>query len=257
MIREIFRKKNYKEGNRILQRMEAFSDSIFAFSISVLIFSTAVPINYSGFITTLEGIIPFGLCFLFIMIIWKEHARFFDLFPIYDSKTQNLNGLLLFLILFYIFPLKYIFTIVAKLLIINIGGLLGLTKMTLADQEYLRNAIPRESRNMIYIVFALGWIGVFGTYALLYQRAKTYCKNLVVPAIIAFEAKAGFKESLFKIAIPIVAIILVIILSGKNKDLSNFVYVLNWPLLTLFKRWKTKQIKLLKPSIESPPADFM
>ena len=43
-------------------------------------------------------------------LIWKEHHRFFSRYGFADTKTSFLNAVLLFVVLLYVYPLKFLFT---------------------------------------------------------------------------------------------------------------------------------------------------
>lgn len=48
------------------------------------------------------------------MIIWLKHYRFFRRFGLYNTTTIWINAALLFVILFYVYPLKFLYTLSAE-----------------------------------------------------------------------------------------------------------------------------------------------
>src|SRR5690349_4937717 len=92
-------------------RVEAFSDVVFGFSISLLVVSLEAPRTYAQMMETLRGFLPFAVCFWIFIDIWFEHRKFFKRYALEDNATLFLNTCLLFVILFYVYPLKYMFTL--------------------------------------------------------------------------------------------------------------------------------------------------
>src|SRR5207247_9998688 len=99
-----------KRGHEVT-RVEAMSDVIFGFSISLLVVSLEAPKTYGQMIEMLHGFLPFAVCFWIFVDIWFEHHHFFRRYALQDKPTMFLNTCLLFVILFYVYPLKYMFTL--------------------------------------------------------------------------------------------------------------------------------------------------
>src|SRR5437763_13273163 len=83
-------------------RVEAISDVVFGFAISLLVVSLEVPKTYAQMMETLRGFLPFAVCFWIFIDIWFEHRKFFKRYALEDDLTLFLNTSLLFVILFYV-----------------------------------------------------------------------------------------------------------------------------------------------------------
>lgn len=87
-------------------RLEALSDSVFAFAATLM----AVNIGSNTFITSFKDEIPnfinFAVSFFVMMAIWKVHYNFFRRTKFIDNWIIALNMILLFTVLFYIFPVR-------------------------------------------------------------------------------------------------------------------------------------------------------
>jgi uncharacterized membrane protein len=92
-------------------RIDSFSDSVFAFALTLLIVSVAVPRTYDDLAATLRGFPAFAICFYLLMLVWMSHYRFFRRFGTHDDRTIGINSALLFVVLFYVYPLKFLFTV--------------------------------------------------------------------------------------------------------------------------------------------------
>jgi hypothetical protein len=103
-------KRNYE-----IQRIETFSDGVFAFAVTLLIVSLEVPHSFEELLMTMRGFFAFGISFLILISIWNEQHRFFRLYGMDDSRTIALNGFLLFIVLFYVYPLKFVFSLMFRI----------------------------------------------------------------------------------------------------------------------------------------------
>ncbi len=85
-------------------RMEAFSDGIFAFAITLLVLNLTVPSASSG-VPLLQGLLSewpsfFALVtsFAMILIMWVNHHNMFNYIRRIDRQLMFLNGFLLFFV---------------------------------------------------------------------------------------------------------------------------------------------------------------
>src|SRR3954452_16407772 len=97
-----------------VSRIEAFSDVVFGFAIWLLVVSLEAPKTYAQMMEMLRGFLPFAICFWVFIDIWFEHHHFYKRYALQDQTTMALNTCLLFVILFYVYPLKFVFTMFAE-----------------------------------------------------------------------------------------------------------------------------------------------
>ncbi len=90
-------------------RLDGFSDVVFGFALTLLVVSLEVPKDYTELHHLLAGFLPFAVSFLLLMLVWFAHFQFFRRFGTHDAGTLWLNGILLFMVLFYVYPLKFLF----------------------------------------------------------------------------------------------------------------------------------------------------
>src|SRR5262249_7398500 len=93
-----------------LTRLEGFSDAVFAIALALLVVSLEVPKSMKELETLARGFIPFALMFAMVCYVWWEHNKFFRRYGLQDAWTAFLNCLLLFVVLFYVYPLKFLTT---------------------------------------------------------------------------------------------------------------------------------------------------
>ena len=97
------------ERRHEVSRLEAFSDAAFAFALTLLVVSLDVPKSYAELMRTMRGFPSFACCFALLVWIWHEHNIFFRRYGLQDSWTVFVNSMLLFVTLFYVYPLKFMF----------------------------------------------------------------------------------------------------------------------------------------------------
>jgi uncharacterized membrane protein len=94
-------------------RVEALSDMVFAFALTLLVVSSAPPASFADLNAQLWGFPGFAAAFAILLIIWHAHYIFFRRYALEDGWTTTLNAALLFISLFFVYPLKYLATMLA------------------------------------------------------------------------------------------------------------------------------------------------
>lgn len=92
-----------------ISRLEEFSDAVFGFALTLLVLSSTVPRSYDQLAGLMRGLPAFACCFALLVWIWHEHQEVFERYPMADGRTILLNSVLLFVVLIYIYPLKFMF----------------------------------------------------------------------------------------------------------------------------------------------------
>lgn len=117
-LNEYIAKDGFRLRGTEMSRIDGFSDVVFGFALTLLVVSLEVPRTYAELHHLVQGFFPFAISFLFLMMIWFGHFQFFRRFGLHDTWTITLNAMLLFVVLFYVYPLKFLFTLV-------IAGMVG------------------------------------------------------------------------------------------------------------------------------------
>ena len=81
-----------------ITRVEAFSDAVFAFALTLLVVSLDVPQSYDELIRLMAGFVPFACSFALLTWLWYEHNVFFRRYGLQDPYTVTLNAVLLFVV---------------------------------------------------------------------------------------------------------------------------------------------------------------
>src|SRR3984885_1608727 len=102
----LFPEKYFPWRSGEITRLEAFCDVVFGFALTLLVVSLEVPRTYAELIAAIRGFVPFAACFAQLVLIWRGHYRFSRRYGLEDPYTVFLNVVLLFLVLFFVYPLK-------------------------------------------------------------------------------------------------------------------------------------------------------
>src|SRR6187431_2388749 len=76
-------------------RIEALSDAVFAFAVTLIVVSLEVPLTFHELLVSMKGFFGFSICFAMLMLIWYEQYLFFRRYGIQDVKTVFYNCALL------------------------------------------------------------------------------------------------------------------------------------------------------------------
>lgn len=178
------RAKNYR--NREISRVEGLSDAVFGFAITLLIVSLEVPKTSGELIETMRGFIAFAFTFFILFTIWHRQFQYFRRYGLEDTVAITLNGALLFVVLFFVYPLKFLATYL-------IGRLMGGSKFVTLDNGVTERIVNPEHMAWLFGIYGLGFAAVFMVFALLYRHALTKRDELSLTEVELFDTQHSVK----------------------------------------------------------------
>jgi hypothetical protein len=90
-----------------MTRIEAFTDAAFAFSLTLLVVSLQPPASFTELRLALFGVPPFLLSATMLMMFWWGHHQWSRRYGLDDLRTMILSCLLVFTVLIYVYPLRF------------------------------------------------------------------------------------------------------------------------------------------------------
>jgi uncharacterized membrane protein len=147
-----------------ITRLEGFTDAVFAFAVTLLVVSLEVPHTFEELLLAMKGFFAFAICFAILIQVWFFHYKFSRRYGLQTVYTIVLNAALIFVVLFYVYPLKFLFTLA-------IGGLSG--GRTVPIEQLNHMVKTSHELSMLWLIYSAGVIAVYGLFALLYQYAYT------------------------------------------------------------------------------------
>ncbi len=197
-------------------RLEGFSDAVFAFALTLLVVSLETPKSFDDLLAMLRGAPAFAVCFALFWLIWKEHHRFFQRYGLDDGRVVVLNALLLFVVLMYVYPLKFLFT------------------MLLQRAGPNATVIRPDQLRALMMIYSSGYGGVFAIFALMYRHAYSCRAVLNLNPRQAFETAAQSGAMLVHVAFGAVPVLLALLLPYELTGLAGLLYFLVGPAHWLY-----------------------
>jgi len=213
-----------------ITRLEAFSDAVFAFALTLLVVSLEVPHSYPELMALVRGFVPFGCCFALLVWIWWEHSLFFSRYPIQDGTTIVLNAALLFVVLFYVYPLKYVMNVAFR---------------SIAPQAGLQPPAGGDEVARLFLVYGLGYMAVFVILALLYGRAYGQRRELGLTPRQVFDARMYAGAHLLSAAVGALSVLWAVAAPGAWRAMAGPVYFLMAPAQTIYGTWAGRRRRRL------------
>lgn len=222
-------------------RLENFSDAVFALAITLLLISTTPPNTFQQIRRFTFDLIPFAMCITLIILIWHEHFVFFYRYGMRSGKVIFLNTLFLVIVLFYVYPLKFL----TKLSLFAISVPFKIQWLT----EELVATMKDGHMGDLMIIYGVGAASVFFVLMLMYRHALKNAVALELNEIELFDTRSSVKSNLLMGSIPLLSVVITIVLykSVWSGLVSGVTYFLYWPVMFVNgMRENKKREELLK-----------
>jgi uncharacterized membrane protein len=202
-----------------VNRIEAFSDAVFGFAVTLLVVSLEVPKSFDELLEVIRALPVFAITFAILLMIWQEHHNLFKRFPYADGVTIWLNGGLLFVVVAYIYPLKFLFANVvgAPHLRAGAGGVFS----------------GPEQIATLMVIYGVGFATIFLIFATLYWRAA----RRATEAERRREARLLIGHSLVYVGVAVLSMTLAVFGGSRFGPFSGVSYALIGPLQGLYHRF--------------------
>ena len=217
-----------KDGFRLrglqMSRIDGFSDVVFGFALTLLVVSLEVPKTYAELHESLRGLLPFGICFLFLMMVWHGHYKYFRRFGTHDLRTIVINAMLLFVVLFYVYPLKFLFTFTVA------------TFSSSGSQAF----DTYDQLVELMVLYGVGFTAIYLLMAGLYWNGYSQRTHLELNHTEEVLARSYIADNLGVAAIGILACILALAVPLKFCGLTGWTYA----LISVFKSIHGRRTRL-------------
>src|SRR4051794_22034883 len=191
-----------------VSRIEAFSDIVFGFALTLIVVSLEVPKTYEELIGAMRGFPAFALCFAILLWIWHAHYTFYRRYAIHDEFTLVINSLLLFVVLFYVYPLKFIFS-----------GMFD------------RRPYTTGNARVMFTIYGLGFASIFLLYTLLYHHAFRKRRELDLNLVEQHDTRTHVYMFAGCVSIGLLSVMLAWLLPERNVGIAGFIYFLIGPMM--------------------------
>ena len=205
------REQHFRWRGNEISRVEGFTDAVFAFAVTLLVVALEVPHTFDGLMDIVRGLPAFLICFTLLMTFWNAHYTYHRRYGLEGAFPRVMTMAILVLVLFVVYPLKFLFTMVTV-------GVFGLDMHDVPHIETLAEA------RMLYLIYGLGFAGVWGLYAALFAHALSLRAQLQLDANEVDPHAQSLASYLIYMAVCLLSIALAMLTS--NTWLPGVIYAL-------------------------------
>jgi uncharacterized membrane protein len=206
--------------------MEGFADAVFGFALTLLVVSLEVPNTFDELLATMRGFIAFAISGWLLYSVWFDHYLFFRRYGLQDTFTMHLSSVLLFVVLFYVYPLKFLFTAL-------MDELLGFSTQVGPSTGDVVETIEPGQWPLLLVLFGVGFVVVQLVFFLLYWRAYALREMLELDAYEASITRQEIQGYLLLAGVGLASIAVALLGGEEASAWAGWVYLLIWPLMTI------------------------
>jgi uncharacterized membrane protein len=206
-----------------VSRIEGLSDAVFAFAITLLVVSLEVPKTFDELLATMRGFFAFAICFALLFAVWNEHYKFSRRYGLWDASTVRLNAALLFIVLLYVYPLKFLFTIL-------IDEFLGFSTDVRLPNGNVVEAIEPGQVPLLMVIYGAGFISIQVLFVLLYLRAYALRGTLELDANEVLITRQEIQGFLLMMMVGLVSVAIAVFGGRDAASWAGLAYLLLFPL---------------------------
>lgn len=215
-------------------RIDNLTDAVFGIAITLLIFNLANPNSFSDLMDFAKTLPAFLLSISFLVLIWYEHFRFSTVFSFNDPGLVALNTFFLALIIFFVYPLRFLALLLTNFLFeTNIG-----IQITIGQMPYLM------------IFYGLAIFAVYFILFLFYVRAMGRKQFLELNEYELFYTRRHRTKMMMMFIVPLISVGITAGLMSFSVGLASFLggmtYWLYWPVTMIWEIRFQKDSKAFK-----------
>ncbi len=189
-------KNGFRQRGMEMTRTETFTDAAFAFAVTLLVVSIdAVPSTYDELLIAVQGIPAFGLACALLFLFWYGHWSWSRRFGLEDFPSIVLSFFLVFVMLCYIFPMKYVTSIFVAWI-------------TDRRVEIGANINSIEELFNIFVIYSIGFVAMCIAVLLLNLRAWSRRAELKLDDIEEYATRTEIGTWLILSSVGVLAILM-------------------------------------------------
>jgi uncharacterized membrane protein len=207
-----------------VSRVEALSDGVIAFAITLLVVSLEVPRTFDELLVTMRGFLAFAITFAMLFHVWLVQYKFFRRYGLNDNFTIWMTALLLFVVLFYVYPLKFVWTYI-------VNALLGVGTTVVTASGHAEPVVRGEQVPTMLAVYGVGFAAVFAIFALLYLNAYRKRGVLALNALEGYDTISELQENALMSLVGVLSVSIALTRNPRYMTLAGMSYWLIAPVL--------------------------
>jgi Endosomal/lysosomal potassium channel TMEM175 len=224
--KNVGRRGDFRWRSHEISRIEGLSDAVFAFAVTLLVVSLEVPKTFNELAQTMRGFGAFAISFFLLFMVWFNQYKFFRRYGLQDNLTVWLNAALLFVVLFYVYPLKFLFSYLVNM---ATGGH-GEVRLPNGNFELM---VEGNQMATLMVIFGAGYVAVFGVFVLLHLHAYRKRAQLQLNRLELFDTRCSIQESALNCSVGLLSIGVAVVGGPRFAGLAGPVYMLTAVILTV------------------------
>lgn len=209
----------FRWRGREVSRVENLADIVFAMALT-LIAASSVPSSYEELLGLWREICAMAFAFALLLILWRSHYVYFRRYDLEDGRTSLLNAVLLFLVMAFAYPLKFLALFIVDLLSFSVSGRF----------DEISGVLTADQARGLTTIYSIGYAAVFGVFALLYAHAASCAERLGLTKAERILTRVEIHAGLIHVAVALSAAIIATI-SGDAGVWAGMVYFVVGPVL--------------------------
>jgi len=193
-------------------RLEAFSDAVIAFAITLVAISLEVPQTFDELLHLMQGFFGFAICFLFLALIWHEQYVFFRRFGLQDTRTIAYNLMLLFMVIYLVYPLKFLFYFLAQ----------GSAQIVKEDGTVIDRFKNGNQPCELMIIYGIGYFIIYSLMALMYKHALKKKDDIRLSRLEIYNTKTYIRAYIGRLCVVVLSLSLAIYGIDRSDKYSFF-----------------------------------
>jgi hypothetical protein len=208
-------------------RIETFTDAAFAFALTLLVVSRDVPTSYAQLLEALRGIPAFGLSAVLLVMFWWGHHTWSRRYGLDDGPAIILSCLLVFTVLVYVYPLRFMF----QAMMAFVGYLLGI------DLGGRTIGIDPTQVNRLFVVYGAGFSAMCASLVLLNLHAWRRRDELSLDSLERFETRTEIGAWAVVGGAGLLSILVALLVPASWAGLPGWCYSLLAVVMPLYGAW--------------------
>ena len=189
-------KDGFRQRGMEMTRTETFTDAAFAFAVTLLVVSIdSVPSTYDELLLAVQGIPAFGLACALMFLFWYGHWSWSRRYGLEDFPSIVLSFFLVFVMLCYVFPMKYVTSIFVAWITdrrVDVGA----------------NINSVEELFSIFVIYSIGFVAMCLAVLLLNLRAWSLRVELQLDDIEEYTTRTEIGTWLILSSVGVLAILM-------------------------------------------------
>jgi uncharacterized membrane protein len=228
------REAHFRWRGTEVSRVEGLTDAVFGFAVTLLVVALEVPNTFKGLMDVVRGFPAFVICFTLLMIFWNAHFRFHRRYGFEDVYTRVITMAILVLVVFSVYPLKFLFTSLT----------VSVFDLDLTNAPHIESSAQGQ---VVYLIYGLGFAGIWGLYSLLYVHALRKRAELGLSEVELVLTRQSLYESLIYVGVCLLSITLA--LTTSNPWLPGVIYFLLGPLQGFNGWWHGSKVSAMAKAV--------